>query len=135
MQIPQIPEGLVCRDEYIVTDEYTAKHIGSGEVEVLATPAMILFMERTALLCVQRYLPENLTTVGTLVNVKHVNPVPKNEKVVVEAKLIKIEGRKLTFEVRASWKDLLIGEGIHERFIVDRQRFAEKVRRLLEEHK
>ncbi len=128
----ELPKGVSLKKKFRVTEEHTAKHIGSGEVEVLSTPSMILFMEATSLELAQKYLTENLTTVGTRVDVKHLNPVPVGEEVEVESKLINQEGRKLVFEVRATWKGLVIGEGIHERFIVDRAKFLEKVRKLME---
>ncbi len=125
-----IPINIKCREEYLVEEKYTAKHIGSGDVEVLSTPSMILFMEQTALNCVQKYLPVKYTTVGIAVNIKHLKPVPKNEKVVVEAEITSIEGRKVIFNVKTLWKDQLIGEGIHERYIVDREKFIEKIKNL-----
>ncbi len=125
-----IPINIKCREEYLVEEKYTAKHIGSGDVEVLSTPSMILFMEQTALNCVQKYLPVKYTTVGIAVNIKHLKPVPKNEKVVVEAEITSIGGRKVIFNVKTLWKDQLIGEGIHERYIVDREKFIEKIKNL-----
>ncbi len=131
----EIPSNLVCAEEIAVGPEHSAKHVGSGDVEVLSTPSMIAFMEMVALNCVQRYLPDNMTTVGIRVDVKHLNPAPVGSKIVVEAKLVKIEGKKLVFEVRAKLGDTVIGEGVHERYIVDRQRFLDKVRRILSQLK
>ena len=128
MDVPELPIGLEHVKQYVVRSEDTAKFLGSGDVEVLSTPAMIAYMERTALESVQQYLPEGLTTVGTRVDIKHVRPAPKGGTIEVMAKLIKQEGRKLVFEVRAFWNKELIGEGVHERFIVDRERFLSKVR-------
>ncbi|NPA96410.1 MAG: thioesterase family protein [Crenarchaeota archaeon] len=135
MSAPSIPVGETHAKKFLVTEEHTAKHIGSGEVEVLSTPSMILFMESTALELAQKHLPQHMTTVGVRVDVKHMNPVPVGEEVEVTAKLVKQEGRKLVFEVRATWKDLTIGEGVHERYIVDREKFAAKVRKLIEERR
>ncbi len=130
-----IEPGIVCRQEYIVEEQHTAKHIGSGDVEVLSTPSMILFMENTALHCVQKYLPPEYTTVGIAVNVKHLNPVPRGEKVLVEAKIDKIEGRKITFSIKVTWKNLVIGEGKHDRYVVNRKKFMDKIKKLLQEKK
>jgi fluoroacetyl-CoA thioesterase len=130
-----IPVGLKCSQEYLVEEQYTAKHIGSGEVEVLATPSMILFMENTALNCVQKYLPEKYTTVGIGVNIKHKNPAPKGEKIIVEAEVVRVEGRRIVFRVQARWKNLVIGEGEHERYIVDIGKFLEKVKRIIQENR
>ena len=127
-----IPLGEICIQEYIVDEQYTAKHIGSGRVEVLATPAMILFMENTALNCVQKYLPENYTTVGVSVNVKHLNPVPKSEKVIVEARIDRVEDRKIVFYEVVKWRGIIIGEGIHERYIVNIHKFIDKINKLLQ---
>lgn len=130
--VGRVPEGIKCVEEYVVEDRHVAKHVGSGDVEVLSTPSMILFMEATALRCLQRYLPDNYTTVGYLVNVRHVNPAPKGAKVRVEVELTSREGRKLVFNVRALWGSVLIGEGVHERFVVDERKFLEKVRKVLQ---
>ncbi|MCC6041484.1 MAG: thioesterase family protein [Desulfurococcaceae archaeon] len=122
--------GLTCSDEYTVTEEYTAKHI-SSELPVLATPAMILFMERTSMRCAQQYLSEPYTTVGVSVNVRHLNPAPIGGVVRVVSRLINVEGRRLVFEVKAYYRDVLVGEGVHERFIVNRVKFTEKVKSIL----
>jgi len=135
MSSVELPKGVVHVKKFVVTSEHAAKHVGSGEVEVLSTPSMILFMEATALELAQKYLPPNLTTVGTRVDVKHLNPVPVGEEVEVEAKLVGQEGRKLIFEVKAKWGNVLVGEGIHERFIVDREKFIAKVKKLVESAK
>jgi len=120
--------GLTFREKYVVTSEYTAKHLGSGSVEVLATPAMILFMEHTCRVNIDNFLLENRTTVGTHVDVYHVKPAPINSEVVIEAKLLQVDGRKLIFYVAAYWGDKLIGYGIHERYIVDKEEFAQKIK-------
>jgi len=126
-----VEAGITCRQEYVVEEQHTAKHIGSGTVEVLATPAMILFMENTALNCVQKYLPEGYTTVGTAINVKHLNPAPKGSKVVVEATVESVEGRRIVFRVVAKLGEIIIGEGVHERYVVNIDKFAEKVKSIL----
>ena len=126
-----IPIGLLCREEYHVGEEHAAKHVGSGDVEVLSTPSMILFMEMTALKCVEKYLPSGYTTVGTAVNIKHLNPAPVNDRIVVETRVANVEGRKIVFEVKAIWRNLVIGEGIHERYIVNREKFLNKVKNLI----
>ncbi len=131
MDVPRISEGLEFEREYIVTDKHTAKFLGSGDVEVLSTPSMILFMENTARLSVEEILPKGLTTVGTHVDVRHLKPAPKGAKIRVKARLIEQEGRKLLFEVMAFWKDELIGQGKHERYIVNREKFLEKIRKKL----
>ncbi len=126
-----IPENVKCTKEYIVGKEHTASHIGSGEVEVLSTPSMIAFMEHTCLECVQRYLGERYTTVGTRVDVHHMKPAPIGAHIRVEAELVERSGRKLVFNVKAYWDNILIGEGVHERYIVDKEKFIKKVKELV----
>ena len=125
-----IPENLECTYTYMVREEHTAKHIGSGTVEVLSTPSMIAFMEHASLECIQRYLPKGYTTVGIRVDVKHLKPAPKKAKITVKTKLVKRDGKKLVFKVQALWGDIVIGEGIHERYIVDEKKFIEKLNEL-----
>ncbi len=126
-----IPENLECKQTFIVKEEHTAKHIGSGTVEVLSTPSMIAFMEQASLQCVQKYLPKGYTTVGTRVDIRHLKPAPKGAKILVRTRLIKREGRRLIFEVTAIWGNVVIGEGSHERYIVDEHKFMEKLHKLI----
>lgn len=128
MDVPVLPVGVELSRKYTVASEHTAKFLGSGDVEVLSTPSMIAFMENTAREVAQKYLPENLTTVGTRVDVKHLSPAPRGAEIVVYAKLVQQDRRRLMFEVRAFWGNELIGEGTHERFIVDREKFLSKIR-------
>lgn len=111
----------------VVREEDTAKHIGSGSVNVLSTPTMIAWMENTALELAEKYLPENQTTVGIHVDVYHKAPAPVGARVVVEAELVEVKGRRLVFKVRAYSGEVVIGEGVHERYIVDKDKFREKV--------
>ncbi len=107
-------------------------HIGSGRVRVLATPAMIAFMEQVAMECVEDLLPEGWTTVGTKVCIEHRAPAPLGSRVEVVARLERVEGRKLVFHVETRLGDKVIGEGVHERFIVNIERFLEKVKKMAE---
>ena len=104
----------------------TADSMGSGTLPVFATPAMILLMEQAALLAVQGDLPEGLTTVGTMVNVRHLAATPIGTAVTATATLTETAGRKLTFAVTAADASGTIGEGIHERAVVDISRFMSK---------
>ncbi len=126
------PEKLVCREEYVVGEEHRARVLGSGDVDVLSTPSMILFMEATAWKCVEKYLPEGYTTVGTRVCIEHKAPAPVGARVTVEAELVEVSGRKLVFRVKAMWRDRVIGEGVHERYVVDKQRFIAKIKSMLD---
>lgn len=118
--------GMVGVQTIIVTKEQTAKHLGSGELEVFATPCMIALMENTAYKSVQPALEAGQGTVGALLNVKHVAATPVGMEVRCETKLIEIDRKRLVFEVKAYDACGLIGEGIHERFIIDNQRFMQK---------
>ncbi|MEM4487806.1 MAG: thioesterase family protein [Desulfurococcaceae archaeon] len=126
----EIPIGSVCVDEFLVKEEHAARHIGSGEASVLSTPSMIAFIEKTSASCIHKHLPQEYTTVGTLVNVRHLKPAPIGSTIKVEAKIAARDGRRITCEVKAYFGDILIGEGIHERFIVHRGRFAERAKKV-----
>ena len=113
--------------EKLVEERNTAAYMGSGIVQVFATPAMILLMELAARNAVQGYLPEGSTTVGTLVNIKHVAATPLGAKVSASAVLKEIDGRKLTFEIEATDEKGIIGKGVHERAIIDVERFMARL--------
>lgn len=100
--------------------------MGSGALDVFATPAMIALMEKTAWESVQPYLEEGSGTVGTLMNVKHVAASPVGMKITCETELTKVDGRALTFSVKAFDEAGLIGEGEHERFIVYNENSRQK---------
>ena len=119
--------GLTLLKNYPIKSQHAAKHVGSGEVETLSTPAMIAFMEKTARQCVQPKLLEDNITVGTRVNIRHLGPVPIGENLKVTAQLLEIDGRRLIFEVKAEWRDEVIGIGQHERAIVNKEKFLQKL--------
>ena len=118
--------GLKGLAETLVTEENTAAAMGSGLLPVYATPAMLALMEKAAAGSVQPYLPEGQGTVGTRLEVSHLAATPIGLSVRAESELIAIDRRKLRFSVRAWAEDELIGEGEHERFIIDNARFLEK---------
>lgn len=118
--------GIKGRQQWTVTDALSAPHIGSGTLKVFATPMMIALMERTCRLSVEPYLEEGKSTVGTLVNVKHESATPIGMEVWCESELVGIDRRRLTFKVSAYDGAGLIGEGIHERFIIDEAKFVQK---------
>ncbi|MGY0287933.1 MAG: thioesterase family protein [Candidatus Methanodesulfokora washburnensis] len=122
--------GLKDRRLFRVTDQHSAKFLGSGDVSVLSTPSMITFMEETCRKMVESFLEEGDTTVGTRVDVSHLKPAPVGEDVEVTAELIEVDGRRLKFRVEAFWRGEKIGEGYHERFVVNRERFLSKLREL-----
>ncbi|MBQ2154040.1 MAG: thioesterase family protein [Oscillospiraceae bacterium] len=112
--------------EVVVTEELTAMRIGSGLLPVYATPMMIALMENTAANSVQPYLEEGQGTVGTRVDVSHLAATPLGMTVRVETELTEIDRRRLVFSVHAFDDAGLIGEGTHERFIVNNEKFMLK---------
>lgn len=118
--------GIKGKKEIYVTNDNTAKTMGSGTMDVFATPAMIALMENTAYESVAAELDEGCGTVGTALNVKHVSASPVGMKITCESELIKVDGRALTFHVKAFDEVGLIGEGEHERFIVFEEKFQKK---------
>lgn len=117
--------GLTGEFTYLVEESMTARHLGVG---VLSTPSMIALMEISCHRTVEPYLEEGYTTVGTYVCVYHRAPAPVGGEVRVKATLVDMDGRKLVFRVEAYWKEKLIGEGEHHRFIVNEERFASKLK-------
>lgn len=113
--------------EFTVEKEMCADAYGSGGMEVLATPHMIAMMEKAAFLCVAPVLKEGEQTVGTSVHVHHTRATPVGAKVRVHTILTAVEGRKLVFTVDAYDEKGSIGSGIHERFIVNEEKFLAKV--------
>lgn len=112
----------------VVCEKNTAKAMGSGTLEVFATPAMIALMEETASKSVADYLDEGFTTVGTLINVKHLAASPLGMKISCESQLVEADGRRLVFKVFACDEKERIGEGMHERFIVKTDKFLDKAK-------
>ena len=119
--------GIKGREEAVVLPELTAKHIGSGTVPVLATPMMIALMEKTCRLSVKPYLKEGQETVGTHVDVSHDSATPEGMTVWCESEVVEIDRRKITFRVVVYDKDGIVGQGMHERFIIDENRFRDKM--------
>lgn len=119
--------GLSARSVTTVTAENTAAAMGSGDLPVFATPAMIALMEHAALEAVAAELPEGSTTVGAELNVTHLKPSGLGTEITATAVLTAVEGRKLTFNVGARDAEGMIGEGTHVRYIVDRAKFMAKL--------
>lgn len=105
----------------------TAAALGSGNLEVFATPAMVALMENAALEAVAAGLPEGSATVGTAVDIVHTRATGMGDIVTAEAVLEEVDGRRLVFTVTASDSKGQIGKGTHERFIVDCERFLAKL--------
>lgn len=124
--------GIKLALERKVTNSMTAKTMGSGTLEVLATPAMIALIEETAWKSVAQQLEEGQGTVGISLNVEHLAPTPLGMDVRCETTLVNVDGRKLTFEVAAYDEKGLIGRGTHERFIINEEKFQAKANGKLE---
>jgi predicted thioesterase len=120
-------KGLTYTSTLVVSDEHVAAVMGSGDLHVFATPAMVALMENAAMLAVAEHLPEGATTVGAMMNTSHVKPSPIGDTVKTTAVLTDIEGRKLTFSIKAEDSKGIIGEAVHVRYIVDRERFMSKL--------
>ena len=119
--------GLKHTSELTVTDAATAIAVGSGDMPVLATPMMMALMEIAAMLAVKDELPEGCTTVGGHIESSHLKPSKIGNVVRTEAEVTKVDGKKIEFKVAAYSGDTLLGEGIHLRFIVDKERFMSKL--------
>ncbi len=122
-----LKEGLTHTSVLTVRDSDTALHIGSGDMPVLATPAMLALMENAAMLAVAAELEEGQTTVGGHIESSHLQPSKVGTRVEATAILVRIEGRKLYYHITAKMGDRVIGEGKHLRFMVDRARFLSKL--------
>lgn len=120
-------KGLIYTSRTIVNKNNTALALGSGDMEVLGTPAMLALMENAAMNSVCSHLPEGSTTVGSMIESTHIRPSAIGETITATATLEEIENRKLTFKVTAADSKGLIGEGTHIRYIVDRKRFLGKL--------
>ena len=109
-----------------VNEDNTAKAMGSGTLDVFATPALIALMEETGWRSVANELEEGCGTVGTLLEIKHTAPTPVGMKVTCESTLTEVDGRRLVFEVIARDAKGVVGEGKHERFVVQNEKFQVK---------
>lgn len=122
-----ITEGLTHTSTLIVTAQDTALYQGSGDMEVLATPRMMALMENAAMLAVKDELPEGSTTVGGHIESSHIRPSKVGAEITATATVTKVEGKKIYFDIKAQMNDVIIGEGIHLRFIVDREKFLSRL--------
>lgn len=124
----QLAPGLIGTVTLVVEHEHTAKHLGSGNVHVFATPQMVRLMEIASVQAVDHLLPEGYRTVGIGLDVRHLAATPVGMTVTAKSELIQVDGRKLVFRVEAWDEQEKIGEGTHTRAIIDVQRFGQKVR-------
>ncbi len=122
-----LEKGLSARSVATVTTGNTAVALGSGDLQVFATPAMVALMENAAMSAVAAALPAGATTVGAEMNCTHIKPSGLGAVVTATAVLTAVEGRKLTFNVGAVDAEGMIGEGVHVRYVVDRAKFMAKL--------
>jgi predicted thioesterase len=123
--------GLRGHAELLVGEQHTAPRIGSGKVHVLATPVMINLIEAAALDAIERLLPAGFQSLGTHLDVRHVAATPVGMRVVASAQVTSVEGRLVTFRVEARDEKELIGDGTHQRVVVNVAKFDERVKRKL----
>ena len=126
MTFEKITIGLKNSAESVVGVEDTAASVGSGSLEVLASPKMFALIEKAAAELLEKNLPQEFTSVGTLMNVEHIAPTPVGMKFSAKVEVVAVEGRKIIFEVTAADEVEKIGYGSHERFIVGREKFLSK---------
>lgn len=122
-----LKSGLQHTLEMVVAFDDTAAKYGSGDLEVLATPALVAFMENAALNLAAPYLSESESTVGTEISVKHLKATATGKKVTCKAVLEEIDGNKLNFKIEAYEDKEMIGVGKHTRYIIDVDRFMRKL--------
>jgi fluoroacetyl-CoA thioesterase len=133
---PGLKVGLSGSAELVVGEEHTAPRIGSGRIHVLATPVMINLIEAAALAAVEHLLAPGYQSLGTLLNVRHIAATPVGMRVRATAQVVRVDGRNLAFRVEA--RDLigdrgdLIGDGTHERVVVNVERFDKRVQEKLQ---
>jgi fluoroacetyl-CoA thioesterase len=130
-ELAELKPGLRGEAGLVVSEEHTAPRVGSGAVHVLATPVMINLIEAAALAAVERLLPHGYQSLGTLLNVRHLAATPVGMRVRAVATVERVDGRTIYFTVEAHDERELIGEGTHERVVVNVGKFDQRVQRKL----
>lgn len=116
------------KEKYFIVKNYeSAKEMGSGDLDVLATPILVAYFENVSKDLVSLYLSDDETTVGINININHLAPSKIGSNILVKSELVEINKRILTFKLQAFDKDILIGEGIHKRCIVNINKFLGKL--------
>ncbi len=131
MDLSNIKPGASGRAELTVADEHTAPRVGSGMVHVLATPVMINLMEAAALDAIERLLPSGYQSLGTVLHVRHIAATPVGMRVFASVSVEKIVERTIFFRVEVRDEKDLVGDGTHERVVVNVAKFAERVKKKL----
>ena len=124
--------GLRGEASLIVGEEHTAPRVGSGAIHVLATPVMINLIEAAALAAIERLLPAGHQSLGTVLNVRHIAATPVGMRVTASAEVLAVQGRTMNFRVEARDERELIGDGTHERVVVNVAKFDQRVQRKLQ---
>lgn len=119
----ELVQGLSITIEETVTEDKSALSLGSGALDVYSTPSMVAFMEKASFMCVQQYLNEGESTVGGLVNIKHLKPTSLGKNVNCKSLITEVKGKKISFKVEVYEGNSLIGEGEHTRFIINKNAF------------
>ena len=127
----EIKVGTKGRVDSVVTEERTAAKVGSGSLPVYATPMMVALIEEAAWKSVQDQLEDGQGSVGIQMDVAHLSATPLGMKVWAETEVTAVDGRKLTFAVKAYDEAGLIGEGVHQRFVIDNEKFLGKCQKKL----
>jgi predicted thioesterase len=124
--------GLSGTAELVVGEEHTAPRVGSGKVAVLATPVMINLIEAAALAAIEHLLPGGYQSLGTVLNIRHIAATPVGMKARALVEVVKVEGRTIHFSVECKDEKELIGDGTHQRMVVNVAKFDQRVQRKLE---
>ena len=119
--------GLAAERSETVVESLLATRLGSGSVEVYATPAMVALMESASVAAIEPLLPEGQSSVGIALDIRHLAATPPGQQVRARAEVIGVDGRKVTFQVQAWDEQERIGEGTHTRFVIDVARFMQRV--------
>jgi fluoroacetyl-CoA thioesterase len=125
--ILDLPAGLTGSAELVVGEQHTAPRVGSGRIRVLATPVMINLFEAAALAAIEQSLPEEHQSLGTHLDITHIAATPVGMRVRASAEVLRVEGRTVYLKVVAHDERELIGEGTHERVVVNVNRFDQRV--------
>ena len=131
MELGALKPGMTGRAELLVGEEHTAPRVGSGKVHVLATPVMINLIEAASLAAVEHLLPEGYQSLGTLLNVRHIAATPVGMRLRATAVVLGVEGRNIRFRVEAHDEKELVGDGSHERVVVNVAKFDQRVQKKL----
>lgn len=118
-----IKTGIKKSEEFTVKNDHTTSHVGSGTIHVLATPAMIAYMEITSNRLLQQFLPEGYSSVGTSVNIRHLAATNEGQTVTVNSEVISVNGDSVELKVSVHEGNKLVGDGFHGRHVIDNARF------------